>query len=163
MTNLSFEGLRNIIHINKGGKDGDAIPAVYVDGDTQNLRVVTSINGVKNVHNDYTLELGKEYKVVISQDEINGKTLFNIYINGELIYEIANSSPKNFGTVKVYTSDPWVDSIAGVGTVMNIRILDYVPCKYFKIVERFIQRSKIYHKPSKTDLILPKSMFEKPV
>ena len=131
MTNLSFKGVRNIIHITKGGNDaayGDAIPAVYVDGDTQNLRVVTAINGIKNFHNDYTLELGKEYNVVVSQDDVNGKTFFNIYVNGELIYEIENSSPESFGTVKVYQSDPWVDSVAGVGTVLNIRVLDYIPC-----------------------------------
>ena len=134
MTNFGFDGHRNIVHITKGGNDqayGDAIPALYVDGKTRNLRVVSAINDIRNFYFDYTLELGKEYDIVVSQDQVKDRTLFHIFINGELIYEVENMKPENFGTVKVYHSDPWVDSIDGVGTVLNLRILDYIPCKFF--------------------------------
>ena len=126
MTKFDSSGLRNIIKVQKEENDkvnSNAIPAIYVKGDSKSLRIVTSIDGIKDFFVDYTIVLGAFYNIRVDQEKIGDKTFFQVFINDNQIYKIENHHPENFGDVKVYQG-----SLSEVGTVLNLKIKK-IACK----------------------------------
>ncbi|XP_065653612.1 uncharacterized protein LOC136080636 [Hydra vulgaris] len=115
----------NVIHltIDEDKNDfGRRIPGVWFAPDRLGALVI--ISAVNNDSNYYfyteILPLNEWSTINISQNMCNGVYMFTCYINGKLIHNVENKSPKSFKNVKVYVADPWYN--AQDGSIKEIRI-----------------------------------------
>ena len=129
-------GMKNVVHVTKDKNLGNTaeygynIPAVYVDGSLQSLVIYSAINDETDFRLYYSLMLGKFYKVFIGQEQINGKTFFQVYIDDKQIYEIENHKVQSFEKVNVYDySTSWKPSIKEFAKVLKLKIDDFVTCE----------------------------------
>ena len=82
-----------------------------------NFRIISAVSGNKNLRFDFPYDLGRQYHVVIQQHlNSGGKVMYEIIIDGLLMYEIENTLPKNFTNVKVYLSNKWQQPFDGLVT-----------------------------------------------
>ena len=98
----------NIFHFSNNGEccgNGDRIPAVYIHKDGYFNIASTVWNLNKNVN----FVIGQKYHLKIQQFQSEGKTIFEVEINGITEYsgEYTHSARKSFWNVKVYVSGPW--------------------------------------------------------
>ena len=109
----------NIFQFTKGGSHaqyGDRIPAMWAHRDGY-FMISSAVSGDKNHRYKFAYEFGKQYQVVIQQHQkTDGKVMYEIIIDGLLMYEIENTLPKNFTNVKVYLSNKWQQPFDGLMT-----------------------------------------------
>ena len=100
----------NVYHLTKGGsisEYGDRIPALFANRNGY-FAISSSVNGNSNHWYIVNYEVGQKYNIIIQQyQNENGKVMYEIIIDGLLMYSIENQQPKDFDNVKVYVSDPW--------------------------------------------------------
>ena len=107
----------NIFHFTKGGggaQYGDRIPAMWARKDGY-FMISSAVSGNKNHKYEFAYELGKQHHVVIQQHQkTDGKVMYEIIIDGLLMYAIENTLPKDFANVKVYLSSKWNQPFDGL-------------------------------------------------
>ncbi|XP_065664920.1 uncharacterized protein LOC136086642 [Hydra vulgaris] len=115
------DGFRSVLHLTTGEnneKYGDRIPGVWIY--YKMLHVAFAINGNQN-HYLFSkpLTLGEWTVFQIRQSVASGKTIFEVYVNFEKVYEVENLKPQEFKNVKVYAGDPWYEAQDGyIGNIV---------------------------------------------
>ena len=100
---------------------GDRIPAVFINK-AGHFHICSGVNGNKNFCKDVPFDLRKKYNLKIQQIKENGKTIYEIKINGKIILSTVNTKPMDFDNVKVYVSDPWYNAFtANIGILSNFQ------------------------------------------
>ena len=116
---------QNIIHFTIGGDRGALgrrIPALYLNK-SGFLHFCSQINDDPNIcTNSHKVELNKNHSIRIVQQNVGGKFIYSITMNGHLLFSIENKKPRNYEKVFVYTSNPWFDTFAPSGTLSNLKI-----------------------------------------
>ena len=52
-----------------------------------------------------------------------GQTFFCVWMDGENVHCVLNSTPKSYENVYIYLSDPWYNSFGSLGKLSNLKIL----------------------------------------
>ena len=118
------KGWASVIHLTVGqnhGQYGDRNPAAWFHEDGSGKLVIASgING--NVNSYFVtkspLPLNEWSKIDIYQVLRNSAYIYEIKLNGEVIYSVQNNDARDFRNVKVYVADPWYD--AQPGSIKNL-------------------------------------------
>ena len=63
--------------------------------------------------------------VEISQAERGSKVVFSLVVNGERLWTVENTDPKEFSDVQVFASNPW--HVAQAGSIRGFRIENMMP------------------------------------
>ena len=107
--------IRNILHISNGqnnGSPGNRLPAVFFHQYSHNLLIRSYVNGDANFGFTSASPVSQKdwTKVTIEQVQ-DAKTpkkyRYRIHINGSLVLDEENSTPREFENMKFYVSDPW--------------------------------------------------------
>ena len=105
------------------GEEGSHILVVYVNPDKYFI-ICYPVNGNTASCQNYYYELNKEYHIVISQQKNSeGEYWYSIKVNEETFDDVKNETPLKFEDVKLYLSDPWVESFAPFGKLSNLKII----------------------------------------
>ena len=114
----------NIFHFSKNGDCcgyGDRIPAVFINRDGY-FRIASAVNGNGDLYIDPPINVGKTYHLKIQQFIQNGKTIYEVNMDGNIIQTMENTNPMDFDNVKVYASSPWWDSFTDdIGKLRNFQ------------------------------------------
>ena len=135
MDSFDFTDRRNIIHVTENNlKDGNPIPAIYVDGSLKSIVIKSTFQ--KEEIFIHSIKLGQSYKIVVSQDRFGDKFFFHVHVDGQQIYEMENDKQKYLTKRWLWYSDPWSESIAGVGSIRRLRVSTKASCKYIHMLLR---------------------------
>ena len=120
---------QNIIHLTVGVDDGlgRRIPAVYLHK-SGFLGFYSQINNHETFlpkGGEFYIELNKNYSIRIAQQNVSGKFIYSVTINGKILFSVENEKPTNFEEVFVYTSNPWDETFGPSGTLSNLKIQNY--------------------------------------
>ena len=116
---------KNLFHLTTGEDSGEGgrVPAVFVR-QGQNFHMCYHVNDDTNYCKNYKYELNKEYHFEISQQKNSeGEYWYSIKVNEETFDDVKNETPLKFEDVKLYLSDPWVESFAPFGKLSNLKII----------------------------------------
>ena len=123
--NTHFTGeWQNIFHLTIGpnyGTFGTRIPALFLNKNGY-LRFRSQLGDQSNYWFTFYIELNKNYSVKIAQQQIEGKHIFSITINGHVVNSVQNLKPMSFQKVLVYLSDPFFETFGPSGTLSNLKI-----------------------------------------
>ena len=123
-------GYANVFHFTAHNNDntngnsnyGSRIPAFFIHGNGF-FHICSAINGDKNYCQNFDFELGKQYQIKIRQFITSGTYWYQIMIDDELEFQIANTQPQSFSNVMLYTSNPWNPSFwPSLGSICNVKI-----------------------------------------
>ena len=118
-------GWTNVFHFTANDNNyayGDRIPALFINSDGY-FHICSAVNGNKNFCQNFDFEIGKQYQIIIKQSIVGGKYWYEILIDGESKFQIENTQPQSFSSVKLYTSDPWYNSFTSdFGSICNVKI-----------------------------------------
>uniref|UniRef100_A0A7M5UIV1 Cnidarian restricted protein n=2 Tax=Clytia hemisphaerica TaxID=252671 RepID=A0A7M5UIV1_9CNID len=98
----------SILHFTTGGNlgaHGRRVPAVFIMPHTSILHICTSLHNSNNwCVNSAALPLHKYSYVTISQypSNIPTKYMYRVYVNGKLLANVENKTPRYFQNIKVY-------------------------------------------------------------
>ena len=124
-TRLSQPGWTNIFHMSRGENQanyGDRIPAVFFHR-SSGLHIASGVNDLPNYHKDFHAPtLGEWTRIQISQELLNGKLRYRVFIDGEEKHNVENLRPSDFQNVKVFAADPWYEALSGFVKDMSIKI-----------------------------------------
>ena len=110
-----------------GGKVGERTPALWIYKGSQ-LYISTTLDGKPAVSKllGNNLPLPNIWNVVeISQLKKEGKYLFSLVMNGETLWSMENSQPKELFDVKVFGSGGWYT--AQEGSIRRFQIENRMP------------------------------------
>ena len=116
----------SIFHFTQGGDrqvPGDRIPMLQLKH-TGYFHFASTVSGNRNKTFDYRIEIGKRYRIKIEQKYERWGTMYSIWINGRKVFWTKNHSPQDFRNVKVYTTDPWYDTLDGFGILHILKWTD---------------------------------------
>ena len=110
-------GWHNVVHFTIGGnsgKSGDRIPSIWfhtTDGDTKSCALLICADVSGNVDYRFTthrvsVQKWTAIKVKQVRNE-DGVYVYEIMIDGKVVFSKVNTLPKTFRHVNVYASDPW--------------------------------------------------------
>ena len=120
-----LDSWKSLFRITTGENTGEGgrIPAVFLNP-SKSLYNCYHVNGDTNYCHSYDYELNTDYHFEMSQQRNpNGEAVYRIFVNGELLHEIINTTPLKFQDVKLFLSDPWYDSFAPFGKLSNLKII----------------------------------------
>ena len=108
-----------------GNSLGDRVPAVFFWRKTDfsgNESVRTLFFNFNNIsfHTTQKYATGSWYHVQLEQVESNGKYIFKVSVNGDVIQAVTNKNPETYEDVTVYTSNPWETALDGYIYNMHI-------------------------------------------
>ena len=96
-------------------KNGDRIPAVFLHSDSSRLHICSGINGNYNhCYNSAAMEMDTWFNLKISQTykhftsahaNAGSHIFYQIFINGEQVYEIQNDAAQTYENVKAEFSN----------------------------------------------------------
>ena len=151
-------GWTNIFHFSNNG-EGDRFPAVYIH--KSGYFWISSMPA--NLNKQVNFVIGQKYHLKIQQFQSEGKTIFEVQINGKTEYsgEHGGTQIKEFDNVKVYVSGPWNpwSFTSEYGLLENFKYCQPVEGKQMtqpKICE-FIC---ILHVPCKNSILIIKSIIK---
>eukprot|EP00091_Calanus_sinicus_P019245 TRINITY_DN474_c0_g1_i18.p1 TRINITY_DN474_c0_g1~~TRINITY_DN474_c0_g1_i18.p1 ORF type:complete len:187 (-),score=26.30 TRINITY_DN474_c0_g1_i18:82-582(-) len=115
---------QTIIHFGLGGDSayGDRAPAVWVHKDKY-LHVTSSINdNLNHFYNVQSMPIveNKWFSVKISQTLVDGKYIYEVFVNGDQVYTVENTKAQKFAPVKVFAGDNFWN--APEGKIRNLKI-----------------------------------------
>ena len=114
---------QNILHFTIGGNMaviGDRNPAVWIIKAGTNeitFLFVTALDGNRDHREEVTKDLAffqDWIHVEISQKEVEGKYVYNIFLNKMNVYKRVNTDARDFDVMKLYLSDPWHPPVPGL-------------------------------------------------
>ena len=122
----------SVIHLTVDGDRtsyGDRTPGVWFQPDNY-MYFSSALNGLIDGASISTVrtQLMEWTKVKISQQLIDEKYIFTVYVAETEVYAIENTLPKEFNNIKVYLSDPWY--ISQPGLIRNFVIVNTCAGKY---------------------------------
>lgn len=122
----------SIIHATVGGdiyRYGDRTPGIWFHGQSTRLHICSAINGNRNScwNSPFELPLNSFSTIVIKQQLVNGKLLFQVFVNGSVKYSVENKQAEYFPHVNVYGADKWYDPAKAIVTDYKFVDLDF--CK----------------------------------
>ncbi|XP_065665800.1 uncharacterized protein LOC100204634 isoform X2 [Hydra vulgaris] len=136
-------GHRSVIHLTQGEdnvKYGDRIPGVWIL--KQKLHVAFAINGNKNEYfYSKPLPLDQWISVHIGQLGYPLKTIFEVSINHEKVYEVENLNAQEFTNINVYAGDPWYE--VQDGSIKNFFVYNF-PVKTKKSLKKGAMQKKTF-------------------
>ncbi|XP_065679570.1 uncharacterized protein LOC101235088 isoform X2 [Hydra vulgaris] len=123
-------GWHSVLHMTIGqdlANYGDRIPGVWFHEDGSGKLLITSaINGNKNYFFTTTssLPLNQWSKIEICQRLDYSVYVYEVSLNGNIIFTVRNNDARDFQNVKVYLGDQWYS--AQTGSVKNLKIVNKV-------------------------------------
>merc|ERR1712061_881186 len=122
-TIFDHSGWSNIFHMTIGGDQraiGDRIPAVFYHP-SSGLGIRSHVNKNPSYAEQFdSLPIGKWTKIRVSQELIDGKFRYRIFIDEKEEKNVENSRAVGFENVKVFASDSWYE--AQPGSIKNLKI-----------------------------------------
>ena len=122
---------QNVIHLTIGGDccgDGQRVPSIWISS-SRTFHICHSINGTGNsYYNQEPVPEGKTKTLVDGEIEPNmwisvevsqtkdltdGKYIYRIKIDGEILLETENNLVQIFKDVQIYAADPWYTPVDG--------------------------------------------------
>merc|ERR1719341_81596 len=127
VTNIGADPWQSVIHLTLGGnaeKFGDRAPACWV-ANNKKLACASSIGNDGGTsggwfNEDPIIELNKWYRVELSQTLVEGKYMYEMFIDGVRVKELENTKPGKFEQMKVFTGDSFYP--AAEGKIRNLYI-----------------------------------------
>merc|ERR1719430_1167536 len=112
----------NILHLTIGGNSenmGDRIPGLWITPGKE-LHVASAISGNSNNFDNFVIETGKWMKLEINQKVVDGKSMFEVLLDGESKRSVENTTPQKFDNIKVFAGDDYYP--AADGKIKNLKI-----------------------------------------
>jgi hypothetical protein len=81
-------------------------------------------NGNKWAWHKTKRPLNEWIRVRLTQSELGGKTMFRVYENDEMQFELENTKSQVFKDVKIFAGDPW--HAIQEGFIRNLRIFNAI-------------------------------------
>ena len=127
---LSFEVLVKAFHptevwseflrFTSTGNHGDRIPAIFVHNHNQHLHIGSQVGNNKNYVLNQFIESGIWYKVQIKQYAEDGKTMYEVLVDGVSKVKVENTVPTEYENVKVWAGlDTWYPGFDG--SIRNLK------------------------------------------
>ena len=117
----------NLIH----PKNGDRIPAVFLHSDSSRLHICSGINGNYNhCYNSASMDMDTWFNLKITQvmkhftsahENAGSHIFYQIFINGEQVYEIQNDAAQTYENVKAEFSNGYPRPAAAVASKAQYR------------------------------------------
>ena len=129
-TSYNYNGYAQLLQMTIGGKIGnigDRTPALWIHK-SRGLYIVTTLNGKANVGKFFRKKkppVNEWSTVEISQAESGSKVVFSLVVNGERLWTVENTDPKEFSDVQVFASNPW--HVAQAGSIRGFKIETMMP------------------------------------
>ena len=129
-TSYNYNGYAQILQMTIGGKSGnigDRTPGLWIHK-SRGLYIVTTLNGKANVGKIFRKKkppVNEWSTVEISQAERGSKVVFSLVVNGERLWTVENSDPKEFSDVQVFASSRW--NVAQAGYIRGFKIENMMP------------------------------------
>ncbi|XP_065654787.1 uncharacterized protein LOC136081401 [Hydra vulgaris] len=123
-------GWHSVLHMTIGEDSanyGDRIPGVWFHEDgSGKLLIASAINGNKNYFFTTTssLPLNQWSKIEVSQRLDYSEYVYEVSLNGNIIFTVRNIDAREFKNVKVYLGDEWYSTQAG--SVKSLKIVNKV-------------------------------------
>ena len=114
----------NVFHLtgsdNNCCNNGDRIPAMSINS-AGYFHICTSVNGNGNYWKNFDFELNHVYQITIQQlKDSSGLYWYEIIIDGVSKEKTENKQVTTYPSVKVYASNPWIDSFTSdLGIISN--------------------------------------------
>ena len=113
----------SLLHMTIGGNRfeiGNRIPAIFML-DSQ-LYVAMALNGSGDTgYFGNNISTNQWYGLSISQRKNSeGDYMFEVMLDGSIVYSVVNQATQEFENVKIYVSDPWYTAFEG--RLKNIRV-----------------------------------------
>merc|ERR1712170_144355 len=105
----------NVFHVSRGQNAaalGDRYPALWVNKNSY-FGFIFDINGHKNYNKKYDdIKFGgvELYVITIEQKNVNGKWMYQVFVDGQLFLSKENTLPITVEEAKLYLSDPWYEA-----------------------------------------------------
>ena len=129
-TSYNYNGYAQLLQMTIGGKSGnigDRTPAMWIHK-SRGLYIVTTLNGKANVGKFFRKKkppVNEWSTVEISQAERGSKVVFSLVVNGERLWTVENTDPKEFSDVQVFASSRW--NVAQAGSIRGFKIENMMP------------------------------------
>ena len=100
---------------------GDRIPAMWVYS-SGNSHISSAVGSNGNYYIDTKFELGQKNHIIIQQLKEGSRYFYEIKENGTTLVKVRNKNPQSYSKVKLYTSSPWMPSIADLAILSNFSV-----------------------------------------
>ena len=128
--NYDYRSFAQVLQITKGGKSGnigDRTPALWIHR-SKGVYLATTLQGKANVGKFFRSKkppLNEWTAVEISQIKQGAKYMFSFVMQGETLWSVENSSPRQFSDVQVFACSPWYTEQAG--SIRKFKIENMMP------------------------------------
>ena len=108
----------SVLHMTTGSNccgSGSRIPAFFGNGgSTPYLHSCSSINGNGNSCTNINIGTNEWIKIKVSQNaNPDGSYIFQLSMDGAIVWSVLNNQAVDFENVKLFASDPWYPSFDG--------------------------------------------------
>ena len=128
--NYNYKGYAQILQMTTGGKYGnigDRTPALWMHP-SRGVYISTTLNGNHGIGKSFPTKkppINQWTTVEIKQSREGLDYKFSLVLNGETLWSVRNSDPRDFSAVQVYFSSSWY--VAQAGSIRNLRIETMTP------------------------------------
>ena len=132
-------GWHNVLHFTTGRDlhdPGSRIPGVWFFPNGKNqarsLHICSDVNEeVNTCFNSHMIPRNEWTQINIKQELINGRYMYQILINHQLVHEVENQSPRMYKNVTIYAGDPFYSPQPGsMKDLIYTGGKNYVPIRY---------------------------------